>query len=135
MNNYERENMTEEKQGKWAIIELMGHNVIAGYVTEESGFGTALMRVDVPATSIYGAYTKLLGTGSIYAVTFVSEEVARTVAESRKQNPVQVYAPELVSVQEHNAIVEKMRQRIIQLQQPALNDGNEFESDEEEIEL
>lgn len=123
--------MTEEKQGKWAIIELMGHNVIAGYVTEESGFGTALMRVDVPATSICGAYTKLLGTGSIYAVTFVSEEVARTVAESRKQNPVRVYAPELVSVQEHNAIVEKMKERIMQLQNPALVSGDGVDMEEE----
>ncbi len=121
--------MNDEKQGKWAVIELMGHNVIAGYVTEESGFGTALMRVDVPATSIYGAYTKLIGTGSIYAVTFVSEEVARTVAESRKQNPVQVYAPELVSAAEHNAIVERMQERIRQLQQPALTDGNENQPD------
>lgn len=119
--------MTEEKQGKWAIVEMMGHNVIAGYVTEESGFGTALMRVDVPATSIYETYTKLIGTGSIYAVTFVSEEVARTVAESRKQNPVQVYAPELVSVKEHNAMIETLKERVRQLERPALiAHGNEF---------
>lgn len=32
----------------WAVVELFGHNQIAGYVTDAPQFGTSMMRVDVP---------------------------------------------------------------------------------------
>ena len=45
--------MTQESEQKFegfAIVELMGRNVIAGYVSEQVIAGAALLRVDVPAT-------------------------------------------------------------------------------------
>lgn len=33
----------------WAIVELMGHVRLAGYVTEEERFGAKLGRIDIHA--------------------------------------------------------------------------------------
>lgn len=43
---------TDQEAGKpfegWAIVEVMGHRRLAGYVTEEIRFGVPMLRVDVP---------------------------------------------------------------------------------------
>jgi hypothetical protein len=53
----------------WAIIELMGHQQIAGFVTEATIAGGAFIRVDVPNSQGEGdLYTRYLGTSSIYAI-------------------------------------------------------------------
>ncbi len=44
--------MTEQTQQKfenWCLVELFGHQQIAGWVTEATIGGCALVRVDVPA--------------------------------------------------------------------------------------
>lgn len=44
----------EEKQTKFethAIVELFGHNQIAGKVTEQTISGQSFFRIDVPATN------------------------------------------------------------------------------------
>ena len=33
----------------WAIVELMGHRRLAGYVQQAEMFGTVLLRIDVPS--------------------------------------------------------------------------------------
>ncbi len=75
----------------WCIVELMGHQKIAGKVTEENLFGTALMRVDVPGIEGMPAFTKYYGASAIYAVTPVEERVARAVASSLDTRPVQTW--------------------------------------------
>lgn len=97
----------EQKQGHletWAIVEVMGHQTYAGFVTTEAFGGAVLFRVEVPEIPagepkelehtdyIEGAYrekgtvvkpaampgfTKLIGAGSIYAITPCTEEAAR----------------------------------------------------------
>lgn len=62
---------------QWCVVELMGHQRIAGRVTEETLFGTALMRVDVPETSKGAGFTKFYGSTAIYCVTPVDEAIAR----------------------------------------------------------
>jgi hypothetical protein len=83
----------------WAVIELFGHKQVAGRVTEEPLFGTALLRVDVPAVSEWPAHTKYFGGTSIYAVHPCSEEVARATAERLAEQygytPMPVAVPEL----------------------------------------
>lgn len=34
--------------GTWAILELMGHVKLAGFVTEEELFGGKIGRIDIP---------------------------------------------------------------------------------------
>lgn len=80
----------------WAIVEVMGHNTFAGRVTEQSVGGASFIRVDVPAVpgskweSEQPAFTKLIGAGSIYAITPCSEEVARRAALSFHARPITV---------------------------------------------
>lgn len=85
------------KFNEWAIVEVMGHQKYAGIVTEQAIGGCAFVRVDVPRIEADGrspeqqAFTKLLGQGSIFAITPVSESVARTVAATTRAAPVHVY--------------------------------------------
>jgi hypothetical protein len=65
----------------WAIVELFGHQRVAGCVSEQQLAGTTFLRVDVPETDSAEPYTRYYGAGSIYSVTPVSEEIARTAAE------------------------------------------------------
>jgi hypothetical protein len=124
-----------DQAGQYAIVELMGRKVIAGRVQQDVTLGPALMRVDVPATSAYPAYSAFYGTAAIYCVTVVSEDVARRAAESWKVNPVSVYAPELVTRQEHETAVDRLQQQIARMSRglPAPDDGNE-ETVEEDVE-
>jgi hypothetical protein len=85
--------MTEatEKFEAWAIIELFGHNQIAGKCTEQNIAGTNMLRVDVPETLKQPGFTRFLGSGSIYAINPVTEEIARHWADSLECAPVQAW--------------------------------------------
>jgi hypothetical protein len=61
---------------EWSVVELMGHSMIAGLVSEQSIGGSAMVRVDVPAVDDQPGYTKFFSGGAIYAITPVSEEIA-----------------------------------------------------------
>lgn len=78
---------------QWAIVELMGHVRLAGRLTEETHFGTALGRIDIPAGDDGETVTQYFGGGSIYRITPVSEEAARQVA--RMARPAPIYRLEL----------------------------------------
>jgi hypothetical protein len=85
--------MTSEVEEKtafegWAVVELFGHNQIAGYVSEVAVFGTAMMQVDVPAAGDNPGYTKFFGGAAIYAITPTSEEIARVAAQRLDVRPV-----------------------------------------------
>jgi hypothetical protein len=76
----------------WAIVELFGHNTIAGMVSEQSIGGASFVRVDVPQIDDqHPAFTKLYGAAAIYAMTPVTEEHARAAAHHIRVRPVQVY--------------------------------------------
>ncbi|WP_225031773.1 hypothetical protein [Paraburkholderia sp. XV] len=85
---------TSEKFDQWAIIELFGHQRIAGRVTEQTIGGCSFVRVDVPAFEAVGsiaatqAFTKLFGQGAIYAVNFVDEDAARLVGSQIRVQPI-----------------------------------------------
>lgn len=84
----EKETSGEAKFDQWCVVELMGHQRIAGKVTEESHFGVALMRVEVPATDSRVGFTKYFGGNAIYALTPTTEEVATHVAKMVDQAPI-----------------------------------------------
>lgn len=83
--------MSEDKFDAFAIVELMGHQRIAGRVTEASVGGCQFVRVDVPAVGENPAYTRLLGQGAIYAINIVEEAVARAAAATYRTVPVSTY--------------------------------------------
>lgn len=85
----------------WAVVELMGHQQIAGYVTEEEIAGSALLRVDVPAVQLGDLErpeaTKYFGASAIYAIHPCTEELARQAAArlDSHRSPLPVSVPDL----------------------------------------
>jgi hypothetical protein len=76
----------------WAVLELMGHRRLGGYVREVAQFGTAMIRIDVPAESEDGQpVTQFYGGQSIYCLSPVTEESARAVARHSRPRPVHQY--------------------------------------------
>lgn len=86
---------------EWALVELMGHQRIAGRVTEAEIGGCKFVRVDVPESDGRQPLTKFLGPSSIYAITPMSEETAREVAGRIDSAPITVWdARRLVEIED-----------------------------------
>lgn len=71
----------------WAVVELMGHQQIAGYVTEEPIAGTPMLRVDVPETASSRPFTKFFGASAIYGITPTTEAIATSQAQTLDVQP------------------------------------------------
>jgi hypothetical protein len=89
-----------EKFEGWAIVELFGHQRIAGYVGEQQIAGSGFVRVDVPDVTLEGgqvkpAYTRYFGPSSIYGISPCDEGIARRAAYSieRYRSPIPVVVP------------------------------------------
>src|SRR5687768_11858389 len=88
----EPQQQTNEKFEQWCIVEIMGHNVFAGFVTERTLGGTAMIQVDVPEVDEnHPAFTKLFSSNAIYALSPTTEEHARAAAARIRQRPVTLY--------------------------------------------
>lgn len=72
----------------WAIVEVMGHHRFAGHASETTIAGAGFVRLDVPENGTAQAFSKLFAPASIYAITPVSEAVARELAAGFRAAPV-----------------------------------------------
>lgn len=89
-----------DKLEMWAVVELMGHRRLAGKVSEESHFGTPLLRIDVPQDDAF--VTQFYGGQSIYCLTPTTEEIARSVAKTNQPKPVHTFEmPQLEAARRH----------------------------------
>jgi hypothetical protein len=77
-----------QKLELWAIVELFGHQKMAGLVTEQSIGVATFLRVDVPATTKQPGFTRLLNPSAIYAINPVTEEVVKIKAEQFQTKPI-----------------------------------------------
>lgn len=84
--------MTESatKFEEWAVLELFGHQRLAGMVTEVQIGGASFVRVDVPEDAKSKAWklTKMYNPSAIYSITPVTEETARMAAKSVSGEPM-----------------------------------------------
>ena len=83
-----------EETGFWGVVEQMGHKKLAGYVSEVTMAGHGFLRIDVPSDDpTKWAATQFISpaSGSIYAITPVSEAAARLVAKGHRPEPVSVW--------------------------------------------
>ena len=110
--------MSEVQQAKfdgWAIVDVLGHQRYVGYVTTEAFGQAVLFRIDVPALEarerttkqpgyISGrgycpagtivqegavdGYSKLIGAGSIYAITPCTKDAALKAVEETQPRPL-----------------------------------------------
>lgn len=96
MESQATQTIIEQKQAKngsfseWCILELFGHQQIAGLVTEATIGGCAFLRVDVPNREDQGdgvMYTRLFGNGAIYAINITTENEARAAVEKFHPKP------------------------------------------------
>ncbi len=93
----------EKKKEMWAIVELFGHQRIAGLMTEEVIAGQGFVRIDVPEiaadaraygdgpSGLISAHSKLFGPGAIYSINPVDEAVAKAAAAKIRHAPVMEY--------------------------------------------
>lgn len=82
---------TTEKFDQWCIVELFGHQRIGGKVSEQVIADQGFVRVDVPEVKDQVGFTRLFGTGAIYSITPVSEEIVRAFVAAHVPAPVQPY--------------------------------------------
>jgi hypothetical protein len=74
----------------WGILELMGRRTLAGRVYEVQRFGAVLGAIDIPdesptATPDTFRRTQLFNAGSIYCLTYCTEEAARAAAAQQQR--------------------------------------------------
>ena len=94
----------------WAILELMGHRRLAGFVTEQQIAGAAFLRLDVagpphpeddeddgPAVALHGGFeggvTQFYSPQAVYCITPTTQDIA--VALGRRSAPAPVSRYEL----------------------------------------
>lgn len=87
----DQEQETNESLDFWAVVELFGHQKIAGKVSDFVLGGESFVRVDVPATERGETFTRMFGKGAIYAINPTTEEIATRAAESVGQRPLNLY--------------------------------------------
>lgn len=83
--------MKTDKFEQWAIIDLFGHQRLAGIVSEATIGGCAFVRVDVPESEGEPGFTRFFGNGAIYSISPVEENIARLFAKQYRARPVQAY--------------------------------------------
>lgn len=80
--------MSETISERWMIVELMGHQRMAGQVTEVTVAGKGMLRVDVPATDAHPAYSRLVSPEAVYALNPTTEDLAKHAAAAFRPRPV-----------------------------------------------
>jgi hypothetical protein len=73
----------------WAVVEIMGHVRIAGRVREETQFGAAMIRVDVPAVDGHPAFTRYYHPQALYSLCPCDETTALSVAKHERHPPIE----------------------------------------------
>lgn len=68
---------------EWALLELFGHQRIAGRVRNASIGGGSFIRVDVPAIPGHQeALTRFYSPQAVYGITPMTEKTVRTIIKS-----------------------------------------------------
>jgi len=92
----------------WAIVELFGHNQLAGNVTEQTIAGQSFIRLDVPKTSKCPAFTNYHLPSAVYGLTPVEEDYAIRMAERIAAQPINDY--------KHNEVItEIIKEKLSQM--------------------
>jgi hypothetical protein len=151
---------TEIQQAKfdgWAVVDVMGHQRYAGYVTTEAYGQAVLFRIDVPelaerervtkqpgyvgnkyvpagTTVKEGAvagYSKLVGSGSIYCITPCTKEAALTAVEEIQPRPLMsVLPPERALMDVSDEQLRSAHEGSIDTEGDDTDDGGDYDGDD-----
>lgn len=81
--------MSDHIELGWAVVEMLGHRVIAGFVSEVEIAGAGFLRVDLWSEEGAPRTTQFVAPASVYAITPTTEEAVR---ERMRPRPVHRYA-------------------------------------------
>ena len=99
----EKVNTQSEFEG-WAILELMGHRRLAGYVRAATIAGAGVIRIDIPKPLDQPQdepiqSTQFYSPAALYALTPITEIMARNLAKMYQPEPVSRWElPESIEV-------------------------------------
>jgi hypothetical protein len=97
----------------WALVELFGHNQLAGKVSEQVIAGQSFIRIDVPKTTRVPSFTKYHLPTAVYGITPTDEDYATRMAERIEAQPVNDY--------KHNEVIaEIIKEKLTELSQKTL---------------
>ncbi len=85
-----------DKLETWAVVEVFGHDRIAGFLTEQEWAGVAFFRVDVPEVDGEPGYSKFFNPSSVYSWVPVIEDVARAAVISFAVRPLGTWTPSVL---------------------------------------
>lgn len=94
--------MTTTKQPSayegWAIVELMGHVRLGGWIRETQCYGAAMLRIDIPKPGYNSdpildepdawSATQLIAPAALYRITPCGRDEALAVASANQPSPV-----------------------------------------------
>jgi hypothetical protein len=82
------EKMQTEKLELFAIVELLGHQTMAGKITEQTIAGVSFLKIDVPETKYQPAFTRLVNPSSVYAINPITEDIMNEMAARYRKAPI-----------------------------------------------
>jgi hypothetical protein len=118
---------TQEKFDLWCIVELFGHQKIAGRCTEQNIAGTNMLRVDVPETKSQPSFTRFFGSAAIYAINPVDEETAKHYAERLQVKPIESWDISEVLKKHNQLLLEKASSNGDHSDDNDLDDDNDYD--------
>ena len=74
----------------WAILELMGHRRLAGFLSEQEIAGASFLRLDIHTDS-QAIVTQFYTPQAVYCMTPTTEDVARAMGSRLQPRPVHAY--------------------------------------------
>lgn len=80
-----------DETGYWGQIELMGHQRIAGHITETTVAGKGMLRVDVPDADGTTTHTRFYSPEAVYCISPTDRQIAIGLAANIKSQPVTIY--------------------------------------------
>lgn len=94
----EEKGLPEAEGGFWMIVELFGHQRIAGKVSEFAFGGGTFVRVDVPEVGELKGFTRFFGEKAIYSMSPVTEEIARRLVAAWRVVPIRPFGLTLPAI-------------------------------------
>ncbi|MBS4034368.1 MAG: hypothetical protein KGZ85_07895 [Ignavibacterium sp.] len=116
----------------WAYIEIMGHNRIAGRVSERKVGIQVMLQVDVPKPDEGFSHTELFSPSSIFSIKPTTEEWCRKFVGARVNYDVLPYIPATRQLKESSSFPPSQEELKEQFQ---AEEAANFFDDEDENEL
>lgn len=76
----------------WAIVEIMGHQVVAGRVSEQFIAGAGFIRLDIPEVDGRGGTGELLSPKAIFRMRATTEAIAREFIARMQPDTLSLFA-------------------------------------------